>query len=331
MENNIIEPGISQNERYTIFGPYEDGGCSSVDWGWDSHQQKWVVLKKLKSENIKKIQEEIKVSRSFKDIHQCVPCTDWFVIEKPRKQYILVFDYIEHMKLRDLLPKLSFKDICRFSGQFLWLLNKFHERGIIHRDIKPGNVLLDKQTLDLRIIDFGMCISGYLQDKKWHWNNVSPKSGTAQFMSPEQERSIIRNEPLKPTPKIDIWSVGCIILEWWSGKGPFFPSNVSEKWKIWSQLWNTPNGVHDISLKKRPKSIRFNKEYLLSIKKPEYNIPENSLFFDFLENILELYPSKRLSAKKLLIHPFLQEVEYNTCFLYDLVQVMTEPKCVLSH
>lgn len=318
MELDNIQPGVLQENRYLIFGPYEDGGCSSVDWGWDTKKNKWVVLKKLKSENIRKIQEEIRISRIFNDIHQCVPCNDFFTLEETnRKLYVLVFDYIDHIPLRMLLSKMKWEDISRFSGQFLWLLNKFHERGVIHRDIKPGNVLLDKISLDLRIIDFGMCIAGYKEEdsNQWIWKEVSAKSGTTQFLSPEQERAIQRNESFKPTPAIDLWSFGCILLEWWMGRGPAFPASSQDKWNIWQKIW--VGG--DITLKRRPSNLVFERDYLISIKRDNLEFNEGNRFLDFLAVLLDPYPTRRESAKKLLKHSFINQFEYKKCFLYDLV------------
>lgn len=313
-----IQPGVLQENRYLIFGPYEDGGCSSVDWGWDTQSNKWVVLKKLKSENLKKIQEEIRISRIFNDIHQCVPCNDFFTIDETnRKHYVLVFDYIDHIPLRTILPKMNWTDISRFSGQFLWLLHKFHERGVIHRDIKPGNVLLDKITLDLRIIDFGMCIAGKKEadSSHWSWREVSAKSGTTQFLSPEQERAIQRNEPFYPTPAIDLWSFGCILLEWWIGKGPAFPNSSQDKWVMWQKIWSQG----DIAMKRRSSNLVFQLDYVLSLKRPDLEYDGNNRFLSFLSILLDPYPNRRENAKKLLKHPFITQNEYQKCFLYDLV------------
>ena len=304
------EPGIYQGNRYLIFGPYEDGGCSSVDWGWDTHENKWVVLKKLKSENLKRVQEEIDLSRLFGDIPQCVPCRDYFTLEVPRKQYVLVFEYIDHIPLREVIPKMSLLDICRFSGQFLWLMNKLHDRGLIHRDIKPGNILLDKTKLDLRIIDFGLCVLGTKENGKYMWKKVSPRSGTPQFMSPEQERA---EDYFSPTPGMDIWSFGCILMEWWMGRGPAFSSKSSEKWEFWSKLWINGN----LQLKRRSSKLEMDREFFRSLKKVNCEL-DDELFIDFMELVLEPYPSKRWSAKKLLTHPFITQNSYQTCFLYDL-------------
>ena len=304
------DPGIWVQERYVVLGPYGEGGCSEVDWGWDTKEQKWIVIKKLHQTKWEKVSHEIECSRKF-NLPQCVKCIDWFELDS---KFILVFDYIDHLPLREVLPKFQWCDIQRFTGQLLWLLNQFHTGGMIHRDLKPSNLLLDRQTLDIRLIDYGMCLLGKpnLEPKlkkwgNWTWEPTSHRTGTPAFLAPEQEKDYETSRSWIPTPAIDIWAVGCILMEWWTGKGPFFSSQKRNKKNIWSDMWQ-----------KR----KWNDEWIKSVKRPD--LPENHEMEEYFSNFVSLCftinPERRPNTKKLLQHKFIQNGSYQSCLLFQSVR-----------
>lgn len=294
--------GINE-QRYIIFGPFDKGGCSTIDWGWDKHEQKWAIFKHLKTTNIHKVDEEIRINQEFSQTPQCVSCYDRFQ-DSVFKHNILVFHFIDHIPLRQILPYLQWNDIIHFSISVLNILKQVHEKGFIHRDIKPSNLLLERQTLTIYLIDFGMSIE---QQKK-----VSPKTGTPQFYSPEQERCIQQQNTFIPNFSVDIWAFGCILLEWWTGKGPFFSPNTIEKQNQWKQIWN-----EDILQDKRSTTILLQEKWFQEVKNP--NIRQNNKhWIDFISHILEPYSEYRWSAIQLLNHPFLKKKQ-KSYFLYDCV------------
>lgn len=121
--------------------------------------------------------------------------------------------------LHDLLhdPRgVSLEDVFRLSSQLLAGLEALHNQGIVHRDLKPGNVLID-QAGNARLTDFGlakemlresgMTVSGELL-------------GTPAYMSPEQVQG------REVTPATDIWALGAIIFEMFTGRRLFDAPNI---------------------------------------------------------------------------------------------------------
>lgn len=302
-----IDPGIWIMDRYIIFGPYDKGGCSEVDWGWDTVCQKWVILKNLHQNKWEKVSHEIECSRKF-NLRQCVKCTDWFQINQ---KYTLVFDYVDHLPLREIFTKFRWYDIQRFTGQLLWLLNKFHTGGMIHHDLKPSNLLLDKQTLDIRLIDYGMSLIGEpeLTPKStkwgdWAWKTTNRKNGTPAFLSPEQQMP--SDKAWFPTPAVDIWAVGCILMEWWTGKTPFFPAEYQKKNEIFANMWTKK---------------KWNYEWMLKQKRE--GIPDDPKMDRCFMNLISLCfiikPEFRPTTQKLLQHKFIQSGTYVHCFLFQSI------------
>lgn len=83
-----------------------------------------------------------------------------------------------------------------------------HERNIVHRDIKTDNILLNEEWDDIKLCDFG--VSGNVDDTRW----TSDARGTIRYMAPELfDRKL--------TKKADIWAIGCIVLQFITGKRPY--------------------------------------------------------------------------------------------------------------
>lgn len=106
--------------------------------------------------------------------------------------------------------QLYTNDFYKLSKQILQGLEYLHSKNIIHQDLKPHNILFDKNQYTLKIADFG--VSNIFDQTK---ATAKAQNGTLRYMSPEQLES-------KLTPKIDMWAFGCILLEMITGKPPYF-------------------------------------------------------------------------------------------------------------
>lgn len=127
-------------------------------------------------------------------------------------QYIAM-EYIEGQSLKELIRKgpMPLREAARILSQVADALEYAHGKGIIHRDVKPENILIDVDGVT-HLVDFGIA-KGF--DAKTRMTAVGMTLGTAQYMSPEQ----CRGEKLRPAS--DFYSLGIILYEMLTGKPPF--------------------------------------------------------------------------------------------------------------
>lgn len=174
--------------------------------------------------------------------------------------------------------KFDERMIKHLTTQVLSGLSYLHSRGILHRDMKADNLLLDQDGV-CKISDFG--ISRKSQDI--YSNSEMTMRGTVFWMAPEMV-----DTAQGYSAKVDIWSVGCVVLEMLAGKRP------------WSNL-EVVAAMFKIGKSKSAPPI-----------------PEDTLTLisqsgkDFLDSCFEVNPEERPTADQLLRHPFLQ-----TDYIFD--------------
>jgi serine/threonine-protein kinase len=124
-------------------------------------------------------------------------------------------EYVDGRTLRDVLQtegKLLPQRALEITGDILAALEYSHRAGIIHRDIKPGNVMLTR-TGDVKVMDFG--IARALTAATSTMTQTAAVVGTAQYLSPEQARGEHVDQ------RSDIYSTGCLLYELVTGRPPF--------------------------------------------------------------------------------------------------------------
>jgi casein kinase II subunit alpha len=139
--------------------PYEiskwlgSGKYSDVFIGYKGDQR--VALKVLKAVRPQKYKREIKILQNLKGGVNIVTLLE--IVENPiSHQYTLVFEYIENAETYHLYPHFTDSDARYYLYQLLKALQFSHSRGIMHRDIKPQNIMYDHKTRQLRLIDWGL-------------------------------------------------------------------------------------------------------------------------------------------------------------------------------
>jgi serine/threonine protein kinase len=139
--------------------------------------------------------------------------------EGSRKAYIAM-EYVDGLELKEVLNILGSVDgpcAARIGIELCHALSYAHERGIIHRDVKPGNVMLSTRG-HVKLADFGIVLVTGSADL----TTTGQVIGTPSYMSPEQ----IRGETLGPSS--DIFSLGSVLYEMVTGVKPFQgPSDVA--------------------------------------------------------------------------------------------------------
>ena len=113
------------------------------------------VIKVLKPVKKKKIKREIKILQNLAGGVNVVTLLD--VVRDPlSKTPSLIFEYVDNTDFRVLYPKLSDYEIRYYINELLKALDYCHSKGIMHRDVKPHNVMIDHERKTLRLIDWGL-------------------------------------------------------------------------------------------------------------------------------------------------------------------------------
>ena len=128
----------------------------------------------------------------------------------------MVMEYLEGHSLEEELEKgpLELRRALRIALQVALGLGRAHELGVVHRDIKPGNIHLTRRRMDrdfVKVLDFG--VARIEQDARITGQNMIV--GTPEYIAPEQIRSHV------PTPSSDLYSLGCVLFEMLTGRIPF--------------------------------------------------------------------------------------------------------------
>ena len=128
----------------------------------------------------------------------------------------IVMEYVDGRTVRDLLQEGGHRLLPERSLEIidgvLRALDYSHQAGIVHRDIKPGNVMVTRNG-DIKVMDFG--IARAMSDAQATMTQTAQVIGTAQYLSPEQARGE------RVDARSDLYSAGCLLYELLTGRPPF--------------------------------------------------------------------------------------------------------------
>ena len=207
--------GLKLDGRYEITELIGVGGMANVYRGRDIMENRVVAVKILKSE----YSENEEFVRRFRNESKAIAVLSHPNIVKiydvgyeNDMQYI-VMEYIDGITLREYIEQqgmLKWRDCVHFTIQILRALQLAHDRGIVHRDIKPQNVMLLSDG-SIKVMDFG--IARFSREVE---NTDSEKTmGSVHYVSPEQASGGRTDE------RSDIYSVGVMMYEMLTGRKPF--------------------------------------------------------------------------------------------------------------
>ena len=150
----------------------------------------------------------------------------------------IVMEYVKGQTLRDIIKvngALSQRDCEQVMLGVLNALDYSHRMGIIHRDIKPGNIMISEQGV-VKVMDFG--IARALDDSAATMTQSQGVVGTAQYLSPEQARGETVDM------RSDLYSAGCVLYEMLTGRPPFTgDSAVAIAYQHVSEVATPPSAV----------------------------------------------------------------------------------------
>lgn len=210
--------GKTLKGRYFITSLIQEGGMSFVYLAEDNINQKPVALKIMKDETYS---DPLNVARFQREARACAALRHSNIVEiydideYGGKPYI-VMEYIESKSLKDLLLTrgvFSPLEACDIIYQLADALMHAHEHGVIHRDIKPQNVMMQYDG-GIKLLDFGIAT---INDAP----NITQKDmvvGSVHYMAPE----VLKGKGA--TPRSDVYSLGITFFELLTGKQPFTDS-----------------------------------------------------------------------------------------------------------
>ena len=200
--------------RYKILDHLGTGGMATVWLGYDTILDRQVAIKTFKidandEDAVKRFNREAKAVTSLS--HPNI--VSIYDVENEGEFYYLILEYVEGMTLKDYMiknPRMPIETIVHIAKQIAAGLSHAHQNGIIHRDIKPQNILMN-ENLTCKITDFGIA-RAYGDTTLTQTNQML---GTVYYLSPEQARGNVA------TAQSDIYSLGILIFEMITGQIPF--------------------------------------------------------------------------------------------------------------
>lgn len=212
--------------RYTVGELIGHGGMAQVHIGTDTRLGRTVAIKIMRSDLAEDSIFLTRFRREARAVAQLNNPNIVSIYDSGEEQLedaagntvqvpYIVMEYIKGQTLRDIIQvngSLSPQDVEQVMIGVLNALDYSHRMGIIHRDIKPGNIMISDQGT-VKVMDFG--IARAMDDSSATMTQNQGVVGTAQYLSPEQARGE------QVGAKSDLYSAGCVLYEMLTGKPPF--------------------------------------------------------------------------------------------------------------
>lgn len=290
MDKNI---GRKLDGRYEITELIGVGGMADVYKAVDILEDKIVAVKILKNE----FSGDEDFIRRFRNESKAIALLSHPNIVKiydvgfTEKIQFIVMEYIDGITLKEFMEQqgaLKWKDSVHFIIQVLRALQHAHDKGIVHRDIKPQNIMLFPDGT-IKVMDFGIARFAREEGK-----TLSDKAiGSVHYISPEQARGDITDE------KSDIYSVGAMLYEMLSGEKPFDADN--------------PVSVALMHMQSKPKKLR----------NVNSNIPEG--LEEIVMRAMQKDASKRYQSASEMIRD-IEEFKKNPSIVFEYKYLTSEPE-----
>ncbi len=293
MENYV---GKRIDGRYEIQDVIGVGGMAVVYKAYDNIDDRIVAVKILKDEYL--ANEEFR--RRFKNESKAIAVMSHRNIVRvydvsfgDRLQYI-VMEYIEGITLKEYIEErgvITWNEALFFSIQILRALQHAHDKGIVHRDVKPQNIML-LENGTIKVTDFGIARFSHSETRTMTEKAI----GSVHYISPEQAKGELTDE------KADIYSVGVVLYEMLTGQLPFEAESavsvalmqVNNEPKLPRKVNpNIPMGFEQITMRAMQKNPRERyqsaAEMLMDLEELKRN---PNIKFDYLKYYVDEQPTR---------------------------------------
>ncbi|KAJ4322568.1 Casein kinase II subunit alpha' [Neodidymelliopsis sp. IMI 364377] len=305
-------------ENYEVVRKIGRGKYSEVFEGINVVNYQKCVIKVLKPVKKKKIKREIKILQNLSGGPNIVSLLDVVrdnqvssdseedcMSDRTSKTPSLIFEYVNNTDFRSLYPKFQDYDVRYYIFELLKALDFCHSKGIMHRDVKPHNVMIDHEKRKLRLIDWGLA-EFYHAGTEYNVRVASRYFKGPELLVDFQEYDY----------SLDMWSLGAMFASMIFRREPFFHgnSNSDQLVKIAKVL-----GTEDLFDYLDKYDIELDAQYddILSRypKKPWHSFinADNQRFvsndaLDFLDKLLRYDHQDRLTAQEAMAHPYFAPV-----------------------
>jgi predicted ATPase/serine phosphatase RsbU (regulator of sigma subunit)/tRNA A-37 threonylcarbamoyl transferase component Bud32 len=210
---------------YRIVQEIHSGVKSLVYRGYREGDQQPAIVKFLKSEyptleELTRLRNEYKIAQPL----DCPSITKVYSLENYRNSFALILEDFGGSSLDQLLTNQTFPvtEVLRIAIVLIDALDYLHRHSIIHKDIKPGNIIINSTTGEVKLTDFS--ISSRLQQENQSVSNPSELAGTLAYLSPEQTGRMNRSVDYRS----DYYSLGITLYQMLAGQLPFVTEDPME-------------------------------------------------------------------------------------------------------
>lgn len=289
-------------ERFEVIGPIGSGKYSLVFLG-RCDGEKSCAIKTLKDVPFVKIQREICLLKRVSDLPNVIQL--FGVVQDPLTKVIsIVTEYLRSESPRSLFPKLTIPEIRVLMWHLLVSIDACAQRGVMHRDVKPGNILISADRQNLRLIDWGLA-DLYVPQKPY-----TVRVSTLRYKAPE----LLLNYQYYDYG-VDVWGAGCVLAEMLV-KFPFFEGkDIDEMIAQVAGICGTVQMLQYVDkyglVLSQSALSQFPQNQVPGWQKTVHAIKAQKFdeeAIDLMKKLLVIDHAERITAAEALEHPFFNEI-----------------------